>query len=79
MKRNENERARLSSAGPSERTRGSGHELKCTTFHPNTRNTFLLWGGWSNIGAGCPERVKNLQERRYSKLSWTWSWTSCYS
>ena len=82
---NEEDGASLFSVVPTDRTRGSGHKLKHTTFHLSTRKHFvfcllflLLWGS-SNTGTGCTARLWSFQPWRYSKPDWTRSWKTCSS
>lgn len=64
---NEEERVRLCSVVPTDRTRGSGHRLKKVKFYLNIRRPFLLWG-WPSTGTGWLEKMWSLS----TEITNTW-------
>lgn len=58
------------------------HISGCSLPRQEAMNTevqlFSLWG-WLNVGKSIPEWLWSLHPWRFSKSSWTRSWTTCYS
>ena len=76
--RKEEEGAWPSSVAPTSRTRGNGTKWKTWNLSENKKTLFFLWE-WLNSGRDFLKRLWSLHLWRYSKPSWMWSWTTCFS
>lgn len=67
------DRSRPFSVVPSDRTGGTGHEVKYRKVPLNMRKHFFLLWRCLRTHTGCPRRLQNIHPWRFSEAIWTWS------